>query len=279
VLGILTVTLLSPVFARAETLPEVDWIEGPTTVDLGDIAQIELGNKYVFADGEDARAILEYLAEPVSNLEVGVVCPKAEDEFWAIWFDYDTIGYIKNDEKESLDSQAILKIIKEANDEQNRIRIERGFAPFDIIGWHEEPHYDIDSNNLLWSLLGESQGIRIVNYSTRLLGRHGYISVTLVTDFASLDTTKAILEDILAHFSWKKGKSYAEWVPGDRVAEIGLTALIAGGAGAAAAKLGLFGKIWKWLLAGAAVVGGAIWRLIKRVTGRGKASTPQSMAS
>ena len=174
-----------------------------------------------------------------------------------------------------MDSQAILQSIKEATEEANKMRIERGFLPLNVIGWYEEPHYDADSHNLVWTVLCEEADtqIQLVNYNIRLLGRHGVMPVILVSDPATLATTRVYLDDIIAHFSWKQGKNYAEWVSGDKVAEIGLTALIVGGAAAAAA--GLLGKIWKFLVAGIAALVAAIGGLIRRLRGKRKALIPE----
>jgi uncharacterized membrane-anchored protein len=72
-------------------------------------------------------------------------------------------------------------------------------------------------------------------------------------------------------FSYKSGNKYAEFRPGDHLAEYGLTALIAGGAGVAAAKLGIFAALWKLLAKGGkavvVLVVGAIAGL-KRVVAR-----------
>ena len=57
------------------------------------------------------------------------------------------------------------------------------------------------------------------------------------------------IDALLADYAYTDGNKYSEWREGDKVAEYGLTALIAGGAGIAAAKLGLFGKMWKVILA------------------------------
>ena len=56
---IITISFPLPERVLAQGEPEIDWIEGPTVVDLGDVAEIELQDIYVFADGEDAREILE----------------------------------------------------------------------------------------------------------------------------------------------------------------------------------------------------------------------------
>ena len=52
-------------------------------------------------------------------------------------------------------------------------------------------------------------------------------------------------DKLLAGFEFATGNRYAEWVKGDKVAAYGLTALVAGGVGAAAVKSGALGKLWK----------------------------------
>ena len=273
-LSVIFAGVLAPTEGLAQEFPEIEWVEGPAIVDLGDVAEIELGDDYVFLDGEDTREVLEYMGE-ADPLAVGAVAPKAENQDWSIIFSYDPIGYVKEDEKESLDSQAILQSIKEATEEANKMRIERGFPALNVIGWYEEPHYDADSHNLVWTVLCEEADtqIQLVNYNIRLLGRHGVMQVILVSDPATVATTRACLDDIIAHFSWKQGESYGAWVAGDKVAEIGLTALIVGGAAAAAA--GLLGKIWKFLVAGIAALVAAIGRLIRRSRGKRKVPIPE----
>ncbi len=273
-LSVISAGVLAPAEGLAQEFPEIEWVEGPATVDLGDVAEIELGDDYLFLDGEDTREALEYEGQ-ADPLAVGGVTSRNESQDWVIIFSYDPIGYVKDDEKESLDSQAILQSIKEATEEANKTRIERGFPALNVIGWYEEPHYDADSYNLVWTVLCEEADtqIQLVNYNIRLLGRHGVMQVVLVSDPATLATTRAYLDDIIAHFSWKQGESYAEWVAGDKVAEIGLTALIVGGA--AAAATGLLGQIWRFIVAGVVAAGAAIGGLIRRLRGKRKALIPE----
>jgi uncharacterized membrane-anchored protein len=84
-----------------------------------------------------------------------------------------------------------------------------------------------------------------VNYNVRVIGRDGVMSVTFVDDPRNLAAARPAVDEVIAAFTYKRGKKYAEWVPGDKVAEYGLTALVAAGAGAAAAKLGFFGVLAK----------------------------------
>ncbi len=253
--------------------PEIKWIEGPKTVDLGEnTAMIEMGQDYLFAGAEDTKKLMESVGNPPSNHEVGLIIPKNREAGWFIVFEYRPVGYISDTEKDSIDSDAILKSIKAGTEKANKIRAEKGFAPLNVIGWYEKPHYDTQSHNLVWALLAESNEGNVVNYNVRLLGRHGFMSTVLVTDPSTLAACKLEVENIIKNFSYKSGKSYAEFVKGDKVAQYGLTALIAGGAGAAAVKFGFFKILAKfWKIVAVAIIGffGVLWKIIKAVLGRG----------
>jgi uncharacterized membrane-anchored protein len=260
--------------ASAEDVYMPAWTAGPATVNVGgDLAQVELAEEYIFAGSEDSRKIMELYGNPVSGQEAGIIMPRSEDKNWFVLFEFDPVGYVKDDDKDELDADAILKSIREGTEAANEQREKMGAAPMHIVGWYEPPRYDDATNNLTWAVLGESEGERIVNYNTRLLGREGYTSVVLVTDPANLDTDKHDVEAIVSAFSYKKGKRYSEYVQGDKVAKYGLVALMAGGAGAAAAKVGLFkalAKAWKAVVAVGVAAIAAIGGLIRRLTGKGK---------
>lgn len=248
--------------------PEINWTVGPGKVDLGDqVAEVRIGEEHLFANAEDTRKLVEYMGDIPGQREVGMVVPKDSSAGWFIIFDYHPIGYIKDDEKDKIDASALLKSIQKANEEANKLRRQKKLPILNVIGWHEEPHYDPKAHHLVWTILGEGEdGRKVVNYNVRLLGRHGFMSVVLVTDPSTLDQFKPEINSIIADFSYKRGKSYLEFVKGDKIAEYGLTALIVGGAGAAAAKVGFFkilAKAWKAVAAGVIALFAAIWKIIK----------------
>jgi len=116
--------------------------------------------------------------------------------------------------------------------------------------------------------LRDADGTQIVNYTSRILGRTGYMNAVLVSEPKQLAQDIELFKDSLKGFEYIRGQSYTEFKSGDKVAEYGLTALIVGGAAAAAAKGGLFKSLGKflWLIAVGALAGiGALW---KRFTGR-----------
>src|SRR5262249_23595120 len=193
--------------------PKLDLIKGPATVTLGsDIAQIVLDKKYVFAKQDDAKKIMELSGNLLTNKEVGLVMPRNSKENWFVLFEYDPVGYIRDNEKDNIDSALLLENIKQATVASNKTRKERGFSGLHVLGWHEPPHYDPQSNNLVWAILArDDAGSEIVNYNIRMLGRHGYMSVVLVTDPPQLAVLKPDVQNVIANFSYKKGKSYAEF--------------------------------------------------------------------
>ena len=118
----------------------------------------------------------------------------------------------------------------------------------DLLG---SPKYEKNSKRLSWAflLLDDDSNNKIVNYETRILGRNGVMSVTLVTSPENLNRSIIELNNSLSTFKFNSGERYSEYKKGDRVAEFGLAALIAGGAAAVASKKGLWAILMGLLIA------------------------------
>ena len=249
--------------------PKINWIVGPTEVDLGkNLAMLSLDENYIFADAKDTSKLMEMIGNPPSKNEIGLIGPRTEGQDWYIVFEHLPVGFIKDDEKGKIDSDAIIKSIKKGTEKSNAYRTKKGIPPLHVKGWYKEPFYDESTHNLTWAILGESGGQEIVNHNVRILGRDGYISAVLVTDPETLDSVFNNLETVISSISYKKGKSYAEYVKGDKLAKYGLTALIAGGAATAAVKFGLFkylAKFWKIVAVGAVAVFSAIAKFFSSI--------------
>ena len=243
-------TLTFSVAARAQTPnPEgVKWQEGPSIGDLSGIAEVRVPAGYVFAGANDTRVLMEEMQNPTSGKEMGFVAPAGQD--WFVVFEFDDVGYIRDDEKGALDADAMLESIKKGTEASNDERRSRGWPTMTIIGWEQKPRYNEATHNLEWAIRGESEGNLVINYNTRLLGRGGVMRVTLVTNPTTLSQTLPQFNSLLTGFDFKQGQKYTEFRQGDKVAKYGLTALVVGGAAAAAAKTGMFKWIWKGLVVG-----------------------------
>jgi uncharacterized membrane-anchored protein len=268
--GLLLLCLAQSSVVSAQEKP-IKWIPGPVTADLRQVAEVKIEDGYVFADAAESRRAMELMGNKPTGLEAGLIMPTKEGDNWIITFDYNPVGYVPDDEKDRIDEVAILESIRAGTETANEFRKEKGFQPLHVTGWFEKPHYDETTNNLVWAIEAKEEGGgKLVNYDVRLLGRGGYMSVTLVTDPASLSRQLPEVAKVLAGFSYKTGNRYAEFVKGDKLAGYGLTALVAGGGAAAAVKLGLFawlGKVllksWKLLVAGLVALAAGVKRALR----------------
>jgi uncharacterized membrane-anchored protein len=247
-----------------KALREAKLTRGPATAQLESIAEIKLPQDFAAAKGDDTRRIMEAMENPPTGREVGTVFSPALD--WFVVFEFDDIGYVRDDEKKSLDANAMLESIKQANEGGNKEREKRGWAKLTIVGWEQPPRYDEQTHNLTWAVRAESRGEPVINYNTRLLGRNGVMRVIFVTDPQTLPQALPQFRSLLAGYAYTKGNRYAEWVQGNKVAAVGLTALVTGGAAAVAVKSGI-GK-WLWKVLAAAGIGGLVLlrKLFKRET-------------
>lgn len=247
---------------------KIDWVYGPATANMDGIAEIKIPDKYRFANGDDTRKIMELYGNPPTDLEKGFLEPESRE--WFIVFEFDETGYIKDDEKNSLDADAILKSIKEGTAESNKWRKEKGMPDLTIVGWQKKPSYNTATNNLEWAIINESAGSRNINYNIRFLGRKGVMSVIIVADEKGLNSAVAAANKLLGTYTFTEGNRYSEFKKGDKIAEYGLAALIAGGAGAAALKTGLLQKFWKLIVGGIVALGAGIKSFFSRKKSSGE---------
>jgi len=257
--------------------PSLAWQGGPLDAPIGDdLAQIALPEGYVFLGQQDTAKLLQLMQNPVSGDELATVAPASEQEHWLLFFEWDPVGWVDDSEKDELDADALLASIQEGTRAANEERKSRGWPTIEIVGWHERPHYDEHTKNLTWAIEGNSEGHRLLNRMVKLLGRHGVMTVTIVSSPEEIAAASAATDQLLAGYQFRPGSTYAEYVPGkDKLASYGLTALVAGGLGAAALKSGLLGKFWKALVV---VALGAVAGIKRLFTGRKHIADPPTPA-
>jgi len=236
----------------AEPATPSAWRQGPTEVDLGHDIDLALTERHAFLPKEQANKVLEANGSFHNDDVLGIVAPADHGTDWFVVIQYEAEGYVKDDE--SIDADDLLKDLREGNDAANEERKQKGFSVLNLDGWSDPPHYDKAQHHLVWALIVSDPEGKSVNHNTRILGRHGFVSLTLVTDPSKLAAFKPEATALLGGTKFRSGARYADFDSSkDKVAEYGLAGLVAAGAGLGAAKLikiGLLAKFWKLILVG-----------------------------
>ena len=234
----------------------IKWEFGEKEVDIGNVAEFTIPNRCRYTDAEGAKTFMILTENPPTGREQGVLLcgdiggdTTSGQKPWFVVFSFDESGYVRDDEGKELDAAKILASIRAGTEAANEIRKKRGWGVLHIDGWVRPPYYDPTTHNLTWSTKATEPSIgSSVNHSVRLLGRRGVLHADLVAEPEQLDALVGIFDGVIASTKFLPGHKYAEWRKGDKVASYGLTALVAGGAGVAAAKSGLLGKLGKFFV-------------------------------
>ncbi|MGJ8645106.1 MAG: DUF2167 domain-containing protein [Luteolibacter sp.] len=244
-----------------EFMNSISWVtEGKGQ--LGSRAEIEVPEGYQYTASAGTIKLMELYGNLTSGAELGYISPLDMD--WFAVFEFEDIGYVKDDEKDKLDADEILDSLKEGQKQANAELSRLGMSTLTVVGWHTPPFYNTETNNLEWAIkLATSDGEEILNYKTKILGRKGVMDVVLVCSEEQLATVVPEYQMLIAGFTYKESEKYSSFTKGDKIAEYGLVGLIAGGGLLVAAKSGLLAKLWKPIAVGLVAVGAFVKRIFK----------------
>jgi uncharacterized membrane-anchored protein len=240
------------------------WEMGADGGKIGGKAIVALGERYMFLSDAGTRRFLELTGNPPRDSHY-TLAPKGGK--WFAVFHFVDSGHVKDDEK--LDPDALLQSMRDSEKEENAERKKLGYGAMSLDGWVVAPHYDAVTKRLEWGTrFHDEKGNSIVNYTTRVLGRTGFMVATLVSDPVNLDADTKAFQDAMGGFQYNGGERYDEFRAGDKVAEYGLGALVLGGAAAAAVKTGAGKGLIKLIIAGAVAAFAAVSAFVKKLFGR-----------
>ncbi|MFO1319531.1 MAG: DUF2167 domain-containing protein [Burkholderiales bacterium] len=233
---------------------------GPIDVKLRDQALFQLPAGFRFIPAGESARLLQAMGNTTGPSLLGMVVPGPDqgDAGWIVVMEYVEAGYIKDDDAREWNADELLQNLKDGTEATNEERRKRGIGEMQVLGWIEPPRYDAAAHRLVWSASTKDKADpgtapHGVNYNTYALGREGYVSLNLVTDYATIEKEKPVAQQLLAALKFNDGKKYSDFNSStDKVAEYGLAALIGG---IAAKKLGLFAIIAAFVLKFAKVIG------------------------
>lgn len=279
--------------ALAAMAASLQWQTGTITLKDG-LAKINLTPDFRFLGSDDARKVLHQMwNNPDDPGLLGMIFPKdkgpLDDDGWAVLVNYEENGYVKDDDAEKINYDDLLKTMQKDVQDADPDRVKQGYPSLDLVGWAAPPRYDKATHKLYWAkeLKVDGSTENTLNYDIRILGRHGVLVLETISGMNEFPAIDQKTPEILAMVDFQPGNTYGDFDPKiDKVAEYGLATLIAGGALAGAAKLGLFAALFKWIVVAivalkkaAIVVVVAIVAGVKKLWAKftGKSSTPDNL--
>lgn len=205
---------------------EPQWLLGPGKASLKDFATLEVPEGYRFTDAKGARIILKRMKKHASPNLVGFLTPDT-GKFWVI-LEFTGLGYVKDlDKSTEFDAAATLKAVRALIERQNEYLVKAGAAPITSVDWAIQPAFDANRYTLEWALRAETPSEKMVNQTVRMLGRRGALDIVAVQrDQGSFEPVP--LRDLAKNISFNPGERYTDYQRGDKLATVGLVALIAG---------------------------------------------------
>ncbi len=277
---------LDTIAAMATTLK---WQTGTVTLQDG-LAKIDLTNDFRFLGSDDARKVLHDIwGNPDDPNVLGMIFPKDKGPIdhgtWAVTVKYENGGYVKDDDAGKINYDDLLKKMQEQAREVSPERVKQGYPSIELVGWAAPPRYDQATHKLYWAkdLKFGDEPQDTLNYDIRILGRRGVLVLGAIAPMRLFPEIDQKVPQILAMVDFQPGNTYGDFDPKvDKVAEYGLATLIAGGALAAAVKLGLLKGLWvgvlalkKFIIIGVVAIVAGFKKMMARFSG--KSSTPDHL--
>jgi uncharacterized membrane-anchored protein len=221
--------------------------------------------------GTDASTLWETLngVNAPHGTEAALYDPKSEA---LVFYQKLGDGYVKLDDWDEVDADAMLKAVTENTEADNGKRKVSGLPGVHVVGWLERPHLDRANNTVRWSFEArDEQSGPLVNSIALVLARDGFEKLVWIGPKRDGGTAD-LLKVAQANFAFPVGARYGDFQSGDKVAEYGIAGLVAAVLGVkVATKLGLLAlvvvfakKLWFLVLVPLAIG----WRWLKRlVTG------------
>jgi uncharacterized membrane-anchored protein len=243
-------------------------VNGPKLVDLGHNIEVDLPAGMLLLDRKEAQEMLR--ATGGQGDDVLAIVGKVDAD-WMVVIEYSDVGYVSDSDADKLDANELFQQYQEGTRQQNERRKALGVPELVLDGWSEMPAYKKVQHQLVWGLKGHTTEGPVINFFTRLLGRHGYLSVNLIDKPESIEQSKIDAGAVLTGVRYQTGFRYTDHAEGDKSSGMGLRALVIGGTGLAVAKAAKAGILIKLLLVFKKAfwaIGLAIVGLFKWLTGR-----------
>jgi uncharacterized membrane-anchored protein len=201
---------------------ENEWVSGPKKTSLGAFADLQIPESYRFTEAEGARILLKRMNNPVPTGLIGILSPNSGE--WLAVMEFNEIGYVKDANKDGMNSKVILKAIQDRSEAQNNYNMNEGGATASV-DWESQPVYDEKDHSLEWAIRAETRSGKVINHTVVLLGRRGVLDITMIKAYQG-SSDLLPLKQLIKNISFKDGQDYADYQKGDKMAGVSLANLV-----------------------------------------------------
>ena len=124
---------------RQEMFEAIGWTRSGK-FKIGSNAEIEIPDGLQLTDGAGANKVLRMFGNPPSSHYLALI--GTPNLSWWATFRFEGEGYVKDDDKDKIDADELLKAQRESQDRGNEERKEQGLKELSINGWAVPPYYN-----------------------------------------------------------------------------------------------------------------------------------------
>ena len=223
----------------------LNWIDGPQKMNFVQAnSKIDINSNYAILENEDANQFM-YWSNGVQFSYVKIYAFNLNDNS-QIYFFYDDAGYVKTDDWTKVDPDAFINEIRENYKASNDERQKNNLSYVVDVNWKKKPYLDGINNSVYYALnVSWSDNSSTQEGTALILGREGYTTGKYIAgDNGYNEQTLLNLSKI---HKFNATKEYKDWKSGDKVAAVGIGALLASTLGIKALKPGIVAGVLLFL--------------------------------
>ena len=219
-----------------KAMDSLNWKEGPSLVNYNEAnSKINISSNFSILEKEDAHQILYWLNGTNFDYVDVYAINKSNEQYM---FFYTDSGYVKTDDWTDVDPDQFIKEIRENYKTSNDARKKNGQPTILNVSWKKKPYLDGVYNSVYYALnVDWSDNKSSAEGTAIILGKEGYTTASYVAGDNGYQ--EQMLLNLSKIHKFNATKEYKDWKSGDKVAAVGIGALLATTLGVKALKPGI----------------------------------------
>jgi uncharacterized membrane-anchored protein len=213
--------------ALAHQIATLNWIAGPNTIEIANVAGFDIPQNYELLTPPDSLKFLQLNGNnPAPDDATDDILQNTDpNSAWFAIIAYQAAGHI--DDSQPIDPVRLLATMRQASDLDDANRRAQGIPTMTLTGWAIQPGYDSQIHRLEWAYdFTNPDNSQTVNLNGLILGRTGFLKITVVDDPAALNRDIPEINAALDNITFNDGQRYQDSQPTDPKSPYTLATLI-----------------------------------------------------